>query len=166
MPASYPTLTIATKPLNRLSGYATLTPMLPALTLGIGLSLANLIIHCTSLLGLRHILTHPRIRRLTYPHLIHLSLLMATTCSLLMLAHFAEIAVWSLAFWHLNLAESWHSAFYDAFLSYTSLGFTMPAHQPWRLLEPISTLNGILMAGLSTAIMFQVLLTITAPQKA
>jgi hypothetical protein len=91
---------------------------------------------------------------------------MASITTVLLFAHLAEITIWGTAFWLLKLAANWHTAFYDAFLSYTSLGFTMPVHQPWRLLEPISTLNGILLAGLSTAVMFNVLGQLLTPTPA
>lgn len=143
--------------------------MLPALLVGILVSLFNVMLHCTSLMTLRRVFAVRHIRRLTYPQLGGVSATMAIVTSALMLAHFTEILIWSVIFATLRLAESWHAAIYDAFLSYTSLGFSLPAHHPWRLLEPISTLNGILLAGLSTAIMFEVLVRLmsqnTAPSR-
>jgi hypothetical protein len=50
--------------------------------------------------------------------------------------------------------------FYFAFVNYTTLGYgdILPAPE-WRMLGPITALNGILLFGWSTAVIFEVLRT-------
>ncbi|MGK9230570.1 potassium channel family protein [Inquilinus limosus] len=88
---------------------------------------------------------------------------MIATVAVLMLAHLAEIAIWALVYNALDVIE-WRApgdAFYFAFVNYTTLGYgdVLPAPR-WRLLGPMTTLNGILLAGWSTAVIFDTLLAI------
>lgn len=132
--------------------------MVAALVLGIVICLINVIVHTLGMLSLRNVFKH-RLGRIN-PNLhesIHLAAVMGSVTAILLLTHVVEITFWAVIFRVLNIAASAHQALYDAFMSYTSLGFALPGHNPWRLLEPISTLNGILLAGLSTAVMFNAL---------
>jgi ion channel len=49
-------------------------------------------------------------------------------------------------------------AFYFAFVNYTTLGYgdIVPVER-WRLIGPITAMNGILLFGWSTAVIFEVL---------
>jgi hypothetical protein len=90
----------------------------------------------------------------------HLVMVMIVTVTLLMGAHFAEIAVWSLAYGLAGVAPDNADLFYFAFVNYTTLGYgdVLPS-EDWRLIGPITAMNGVLMFGWSTAVIFEVLLT-------
>ena len=90
---------------------------------------------------------------------LHLMGVMVATVLLLMLAHTIEVFVWSLFYAMLNAAPAGTDLLYFAFVNYTTLGYgdVIPV-KAWQLLGPIAAMNGILMFGWSTAVLFEVLL--------
>ena len=92
-----------------------------------------------------------------YPR-IHAALVMMATVTVLLLAHLAEVGVWALLYGTLGVVAHWKDALYFAFVNYTTLGYGDIIPTPeWRLLGPIAALNGILMIGWSTAVIYDVL---------
>jgi hypothetical protein len=87
-----------------------------------------------------------------------LTLVMIAVVSILMLAHTSEVIVWSLAYVTVNAAPVGADLVYFAFVNYTTLGYgdVIPV-EPWRLLGPITAMNGVLLFGWSTAVIFEVL---------
>jgi hypothetical protein len=75
-----------------------------------------------------------------------------------MAAHFSEVMVWSLAYATVEAAPAGADPIYFAFVNYTTLGYgdVIPV-QRWRLLGPMTAMNGVLMFGWSTAVIFEVL---------
>jgi hypothetical protein len=72
--------------------------------------------------------------------------------------HLAEIALWALAFMACGEFESFERAFYHSAVNYTSLGYgDIVMSESWRLLGPLETMDGLLLFGISAAIMFAVL---------
>ena len=80
------------------------------------------------------------------------------TVPVLMVAHFSEVMVWSLAYAVVGAAPTGADPVYFAFVNYTTLGYgdVTPVVR-WRLLGPITAMNGVLMFGWSTAVIFEVL---------
>jgi len=89
---------------------------------------------------------------------IRLSTIMAATASVLMLAHTCEIVVWSQAYRLVDVVPDTTDHLYFAFVNYTTLGYgdIIPAER-WRLLGPMTAMNGVLLFGWSTAVIFEVL---------
>ncbi|MGY3440591.1 MULTISPECIES: ion channel [unclassified Bradyrhizobium] len=89
---------------------------------------------------------------------LELSGVMVATALALMLAHTLEIVVWTLAYWLLGAASGGSNLLYFAFVNYTTLGYgdITPVKQ-WLLVGPMAAMNGILMFGWSTAVLFEVL---------
>jgi hypothetical protein len=83
---------------------------------------------------------------------------MIPTVSVLMVTHAIEVMVWSLAYLMFDAAPADADIVYFAFVNYTTLGYgdILPL-EPWRLLGPITAMNGILLFGWSTAVIFEVL---------
>ena len=78
----------------------------------------------------------------------------------LAIAHFIEICIWALAMTLVGAVRPEDGPLYFAFTSYTTLGYgDVVAEADWRLLGPASAMNGILLFGWSTAVIFQVLQT-------
>ena len=75
-----------------------------------------------------------------------------------MAAHTCEVIVWSLAYAIFNVTPENAGVVYFAFVNYTTLGYgdVLPVER-WRLLGPITAMNGILLFGWSTAVIFEVL---------
>jgi hypothetical protein len=80
------------------------------------------------------------------------------TVPILMAAHFSEVIVWSLAYTIVGAAPAGADPVYFAFVNYTTLGYgdVIPVER-WRLLGPITAMNGVLLFGCSTAVIFEVL---------
>src|SRR5262245_40699491 len=83
---------------------------------------------------------------------------MIATVSVLMAAHAVEVFVWSLAYLIVGIAPAGADLVYFSFVNYTTLGYgdIVPVER-WRLLGPITALNGVLLIGWSTAVIFEVL---------
>src|SRR5947208_14968743 len=83
---------------------------------------------------------------------------MVTTVSTLMAAHVLEVVVWSLAYAIVDAAPEGADLLYFAFVNYTTLGYgdVIPVER-WRLLGPMTAMNGVLLFGWSTAVIFEVL---------
>jgi hypothetical protein len=75
-----------------------------------------------------------------------------------MLAHTAEVVIWSLAYAAVGAAPAGSDLLDFAFVNYTTLGYGDVTPLPaWRLIGPMTAMNGILMFGWSTAVLFEVL---------
>jgi Ion channel len=83
---------------------------------------------------------------------------MIPTVSLLMTTHALEVIVWSFAYSIVDAAPPDANLVYFAFVNYTTLGYgdVLPVER-WRLLGPMTAMNGVLLFGWSTAVIFEVL---------
>ena len=89
---------------------------------------------------------------------VWLASVMVATVGVLLMAHVAEVIVWSVTYLILDVAPSEADVLYFAFVNYTTLGYgdIVPVER-WRLIGPITAMNGILLFGWSTAVIFEVL---------
>jgi hypothetical protein len=78
--------------------------------------------------------------------------------SVLMAAHVVEVIVWALSYLIVDAAPAGANLVYFAFVNYITLGYgdVVPVAR-WRLLGPLTALNGVLLIGWSTAVIFEVL---------
>jgi hypothetical protein len=75
-----------------------------------------------------------------------------------LLAHLVEIALWGQLFIICGEFPDFGTAFYHSAVNYTSLGYGDVIMTPsWRLLGPLETADGMLLFGVSTAILFAVI---------
>jgi hypothetical protein len=87
-----------------------------------------------------------------------LAAVMIATVSVLMLAHVSEVLVWAATYALTDAAPAGADLVYFAFVNYATLGYGDITPVPrWLLLGPITALNGILLSGWSTAVIFEVL---------
>jgi hypothetical protein len=88
----------------------------------------------------------------------HLIGVMTATVLVLMAAHTLEVFVWAMAYGFAGVAPEGADLVYFAFVNYTTLGYGDITPLPqWRLIGPITAMNGVLMIGWSTAVIFEVL---------
>ena len=120
-------------------------------------SVINIMIHALVTVGAVGIARFAGLRHTERPRL-HLMLVMVATATALMVAHALEVFVWALAYAVVGAAPAGSDLLYFAFVNYTTLGYgdILPA-QAWRLTGPMTAMNGILMFGWSTAVLFEVL---------
>jgi len=88
---------------------------------------------------------------------MRLSVLMLLTVIVLMAAHVVEIAVWAAYYAWAGIETEKAGSFDFAFENYTALGYGDAVAGPgYRLMGPITALNGLLLVGWSVAIIFEV----------
>ena len=82
------------------------------------------------------------------------------TVIVLLALHTLEIVVWAQAFLALgpvNELATFEEAVYFSFVTFTTLGYgDITLSETWRLLSGIEALNGIMLVGWSTAMLFAV----------
>jgi hypothetical protein len=89
---------------------------------------------------------------------LRLIAVMIATVSVLMAAHIAEVVVWSFAYMMVGIAPPGADLVYFAFVNYTTLGYgDVTPIERWQLLGPMTAMNGVLLFGWSTAVIFAVL---------
>jgi hypothetical protein len=73
-------------------------------------------------------------------------------------AHLVEIALWATLFVICGEFSDFPTAYYHSAVNYTSLGYGDIIMSPtWRLLGPLETADGMLLFGVSTAMIFAVI---------
>jgi len=71
------------------------------------------------------------------------------------IAHLIEIAVWAALFLICGEFQEFGTAYYHSAVNYTTLGYGDIVMSPsWKLLGPMEAVNGALMFGVSTALIF------------
>ncbi|WP_201860554.1 potassium channel family protein [Microvirga soli] len=131
--------------------------MLRQLLVGGAVSLGNIAIHA---IVMASIVSTAR-RALKWglgPRQAWLASVMVAIVGVLLVAHVAEVLTWSLAYGMLEVVPPRADVLYFAFVNYTTLGYgdVVPVER-WRLLGPMAAMNGVLLFGWSTAVIFEVL---------
>ena len=131
--------------------------MLKQILVGGGVSSCNIAIHAlvmTAVVRAAQTLAAKRISRSS----LFLSGVMIATVSILMAAHTSEVIVWAIAYSIVDVVPTGTDLVYFAFVNYTTLGYgdVLP-REKWQLLGPITAMNGVLLFGWSTAVIFEVL---------
>lgn len=89
---------------------------------------------------------------------LRLIAVMIAAVTVLMVAHFAETMVWALTYAMLDVTPEGADLVYFAFVNYTTLGYgDVTPVKRWNLLGPMTAMNGVLLFGWSTAVIFEVL---------
>lgn len=131
--------------------------MLRQLIVGGGVSVLNIAIHALVMTIVVRVAQIRGARTTSHPSLI-LMAVMIPTVLVLMVTHALEVIVWSSAYSILDAAAAGADLVYFAFVNYTTLGYgdVLPVER-WRLLGPVTAMNGVLLFGWSTAVIFEVL---------
>ena len=131
--------------------------MLQQFLVGGGISLVNITIHALVMTMVVRVAQSAAGKEKLHPSL-SLIAVMIPTVSVLMVTHTLEVIVWSLAYSMVEAAPADSDLAYFAFVNYTTLGYgdVVPVER-WRLLGPITAMNGVLLFGWSTEVIFEVL---------
>jgi hypothetical protein len=131
--------------------------MLVQILVGAAVGAINIIIHALLTVSTIRAARGAASRETMHPW-SRLVAIMIATVLLLMAAHTAEVFVWSAAYALTNAAPEGSDLFYFAFVNYTTLGYgDIAPVARWRLLGPMTAMNGVLLFGWSTAVIFEVL---------
>jgi hypothetical protein len=72
--------------------------------------------------------------------------------------HLTQIALWAVILLACGEMATFEQAFYVSAENYTALGYgDVILSERWRLLGPLEAINGLLLFGLSTAVLFAVM---------
>jgi hypothetical protein len=131
--------------------------MLIQLLLGGIVSICNITIHALVMAVVVRVARASGTKKRSHPSL-RLIITMIAALSVLMAAHILEVFVWALAYLIVDAAPVGTNLVYFAFVNYATLGYgdVIPV-EGWRLLGPLTAMNGALMFGWSTAVIFDVL---------
>ena len=133
--------------------------MIRQFLVGGAVSLLNITVHALVMTTVVHVAraANSSAKKMSFPSPF-LIVVMVPTVAVLMAAHAVEVVIWALAYQIFDAAPPDAELVYFAFVNYTTLGYgdVLPA-QNWRLLGPITAMNGIILFGWSTAIIFEVL---------
>ena len=84
--------------------------------------------------------------------------IVAAVTLLALIAHVVEIAIWAVLFVACGEFTGLAPAFYHSAMNYTSLGYgDVVMSRSWRLFGPLEAAVGLLMFGVSTAMIFAVI---------
>src|SRR5262245_5404501 len=137
--------------------------MLRQLLVGSAVSICNIAIHGLVMATVVEVSSRIVSAKHTVRQSMQLTIVMIATASIaavpvLMVAHFSEVMVWSLAYIIVEAAPGGADPVYFAFVNYTTLGYgDVTPVERWRLLGPLTAMNGMLLFGWSTAVIFEVL---------
>jgi hypothetical protein len=140
--------------MTRVRSIAIFVPLIVALPT----ILATIVIHALAVLAVVHLfLREHRLGRAGIRFWRDL-LIVSRTALLALLAHLIEIVIWALVFEFCGEFSQLSTAVYHSAVNYTSLGYgDVVMSTEWRLLGPLETADGMLMFGVSTAMIFAVI---------
>jgi hypothetical protein len=131
--------------------------MLWQFLLGGGVSVLNIAIHALVMTTVVRVAQLRGVQTSSHSSML-LVAVMIPTVLILMITHTLEVLVWSMAYSMADVAAAGVDLVYFAFVNYTTLGYgdVVPVER-WRLIGPITAMNGVLLFGWSTAVIFEVL---------
>jgi len=120
------------------------------------ISLINIAIHSMVMATVVGIAQRTSNSKMPYPSLF-LAVVMVPIVAVLMATHTAEVMVWASAYALVDAVPKNVQLVYFAFVNYATLGYgDMVPVDRWKLLGPLTAMNGALLLGWSTAIIFEV----------
>ncbi len=121
-------------------------------------SLINLVIHALLIGIVAWTVRRISISDSKVPVFLQYTIVIVATGTLLVIGHFFEVLVWAEAYAWVGAAPVGADLVSFAFGNYTTLGYgdVTPVAE-WRLLGPMTALNGIMLIGWSTALVIEIL---------
>ena len=81
-------------------------------------------------------------------------ILLASIMMMVTIGSLLQVALWAILFLALGEFDRWEPAVYYSAVNFSTLGYgDIVMSERWRLLGPLESFNGILMFGVSTALM-------------
>jgi hypothetical protein len=133
---------------------ATLLP----LAVGTSAVVCTIFLHALAVSATVHFVRQARTRGYAGKSVWNDMAIVALVISFVFVAHLLEIAVWAVLFLLCGEFPEFGAAYYHSAVNYTTLGYGDVIMTPlWRLLGPLEAANGMLMFGVSIAIIFAVM---------
>ncbi|MEZ5827996.1 MAG: ion channel [Hyphomicrobiales bacterium] len=132
--------------------------MFDQVVVGGSASLINLVIHAVLVGAIVATVRRLRMEGSSVPSFLRYTLVIVATGTLLVAGHFSEVVVWAYTYFWVGATPPGTDLVYFAFGNYTTLGYgdTVPVPR-WHLLGPMTALNGVMLIGWSTALIFEIL---------
>ncbi len=122
------------------------------------MTLGTIVIHALALMAIVRYVRHERRLGRAGVRFWRDVTITAGTTLLALAAHLIEITAWALVFALCGEFPEFAAAFYHSAVNYTSLGYgDVIMSASWKLLGPLETADGMLMFGVSTAMIFAVI---------
>jgi len=148
-------LDAAAKGMTQIHRVAILIP----LAVGAGAVLCTIFIHALALGATVNFVRHERRLGRTGAGLWMDLAIIVLAMSFMFVAHLIEISVWAALFILCGEFQEFGIAYYHSAVNYTTLGYGDLIMSPsWRMLGPLEAADGALMFGVSTAMVFTVIL--------
>jgi hypothetical protein len=120
--------------------------------------LGTIVIHALPLLGIIHFVRRQHQLGLTGARFWRDVGIVASATLLALTAHLVEITIWASVFVFCGEFAQFAGAFYHSAMNYTTLGYGDVVMTPsWKLFGPLEAADGMLMFGVSTAIIVSVI---------
>jgi hypothetical protein len=133
--------------------------MILLLALGLGMFVLTLFVQMVPVAILIQIATSRDPRSLMRPSYGANFILLQLVAALLLLAHLVNIALWALLLCLSGEFDGFEAAYYHSAVNYSSLGYgDIVMSVRWRLLGPLEAIDGIVMFGISTALIFAIVM--------
>ena len=133
--------------------------MIMSLALGLGIVVLTLCVQAVPTAILIRIATSKHPRSLTRPSFWPNFVLFQMAAVFLALAHLVDVGLWALLYYLCGEFAEFEAAYYHSAVNFSSLGYgDIVMSVRWRLLGPLEAMNGIVMFGLSTALMFALMM--------
>ena len=132
--------------------------LLAPLTVGAGATLCTIVIHGLVLIAVVHFIR--REERLAFVGVNFWIdvVIVALVASFGLAAHLVEIAVWAVLFMGCGEFRDFATAYYHSAVNYTTLGYgDLIMSARWRMLGPLEAANGMVMFGVTTAMVIGVI---------
>ncbi|TMQ34221.1 MAG: two pore domain potassium channel family protein [Planctomycetota bacterium] len=133
--------------------------MILLLALGLGMYVLTLAVQMAPVAVLIHIATKRHPGSLLRPSYRANLILLQLLAALLLLAHLVNIGLWAVLLCLCGEFAGFEAAYYHSAVNYSSLGYgDIVMSTRWRLLGPLEAIDGIVMFGISTALIFALLM--------
>jgi hypothetical protein len=134
------------------------TDIVLPLIVGLSATVATIFVHALALIAIVHFVRRLRILGLAGVHFLRDVTIVASAVMVALAAHLIEMATWAMVFERCGEFRDFAAAFYSSAENYTTLGYgdvLMSAR--WRLLGPLEAASGMLLFGVTTAMIFTVI---------
>lgn len=131
--------------------------MILQIAIGSALIVASTLIAAAGFIAIELTMTRCRGWLLRPPHAAKLLFLLSASVAWILLIVTVAVWMWALAFLALKVFVTLEASVYFSIVSFTTLGFgDILLPQEWRLLAGMSAVNGLLMIGMQTAMMIEI----------
>jgi Ion channel len=133
-------------------------PILIPLVVGSSAVVSTILIHALAVSGTVNLVRRERrLGRAGTSFWVDLAIV-SQAMSVALVAHLIEIAVWAVLFVRCGEFSELGTAYYHSAVNFTTLGYGDLIMSPsWRLLGPLEAANGMLMFGVTAAIIFAII---------